>query len=46
MEVSSDSGFWEFHQKGIDCGPRAPCGNLGGGGKSTERAEDARPERR
>ena len=32
MEVSSDSRFWEFRQKGVDDGPCVPCRNLWGGG--------------
>ena len=26
--MSSDSGFWKFHQKGVGGGPRAPFRNL------------------
>jgi len=32
MKVSSDSGFWQFHQKGIFGRPLARCGNIGGTG--------------
>ena len=27
VEVNSDPGFWEFHQKGVGGGPCAPCRN-------------------
>ena len=30
MKVSSDPGFWEFHQKRVDGGPCEPCRTLGG----------------
>ena len=49
MEVSSDSGFWEFHQKGVDGGPHAPCRNLGrtkhGKGRECNTIKDAVEER-
>ena len=28
MEVSSDRGFWEFHQKGVASGPQNLAKNL------------------
>ena len=28
MEVSSNSGLWEFHEKGVNGGQCAPCRNL------------------
>ena len=28
MEVSSESGFWEFHQKGVTDRTCAPSGNV------------------
>ena len=47
MEVSSDPGFWEFHQKEVDGGPCTPCRNQEGREEEekTERAESARAER-
>ena len=45
MEVSSSSGFRQFHEEGGDGGPHVSCRHLGGGGReSMERAEGARPE--
>ena len=50
MEVSSESGFWEFGQNRVIGRPYEPCRNLKGwvGGRehSTEMAEGARPEKR
>ena len=40
MELSSDSGFWEFHQKEVDGGSRVPCRYLGVG-EGEEKVEDS-----
>ena len=42
MEVSSYSGFWEFHKKGVDGGRHVSCRYLWGsrgGGRGTKHGE-------
>ena len=48
MEVSSGSGFRQFHEERVAGGPHVTCRYLEGrvGGQSMERAEGARPEMR
>ena len=53
-EVSGESRFWGFHEKGVTSRPCVHCRNLGYGEgsvgegvvESMETAEAARPERR
>ena len=44
MEVSSDPGFRQFHQKEVDGGPRVPCRNLGGTKHGKSRGRKTRKE--